>query len=453
MIRKRNVETPKRPNAMFNHTSMRWKKGELIGSGAFGKVYMGLNEQTGSIMAVKELIFAEGDAQDIQVIQSEIDLLSSLSHENIVTYLGTECTPRNVLYIFTEWVPGGSLQQLQKKFGTLSESVVVQYTAQILKGLAYLHANHVIHRDIKAANVLVDDRGTIKLTDFGASKRIAGGTTMLDENQSLRGTPYFMAPEVIMQTGHGRKADIWSVGCTVLQLLTGQPPWKELKFDTSAALLFHIAHAKKPPTIPESLSEHARSFLANCFQMDPTMRSSAADLLDHPFFNVECATGGTRALPPKVPRSTSPAADYSSSFSCDVGLVSSQDSTEDVPLASSPRQLNNPPAPAIDRSRQNIVYKSTELLRKKTSDGRHRRHSHNKIQLDPIHHSRDSNDTNGGARKNSYNEREEKPIVTDFAQKQREQELLGLEKKRLEKMRKEQQWKAELAAYKSGELG
>ena len=96
----------------------------------------------------------------------------------------------------------------------------------------------MIHRDIKGANILVDDRGCIKLADFGASKILVGGSTLMDENQSLRGTPYFMAPEVIMQTGHGRKADVWSVGCTVLQMVTGRPPWKrKQKFESQAQLM------------------------------------------------------------------------------------------------------------------------------------------------------------------------------------------------------------------------
>ena len=125
-----------------------------------------------------------------------------------------------------------------------------KYVAQLLVGLDYLHEQQVIHRDIKAANILVDDRGTIKLADFGSSKRMDSMGTIGNDNHSLRGTPYFMAPEVIMQTGHGRKADIWSVGCTILQMVTGQPPWKSLQLGTPAALRFHIVNSQAPPPMP-----------------------------------------------------------------------------------------------------------------------------------------------------------------------------------------------------------
>ena len=125
-----------------------------------------------------------------------------------------------------------------------------KYVAQLLVGLKYLHEQQVIHCDIKAANILVDDRGTIKLADFGSSKRLDSMGMINNGNLSLRGTPYFMAPEVIMQIGHGRKADIWSVGCTILQMVTGQPPWKNLRLGTPAALMFHIANAQSPPPMP-----------------------------------------------------------------------------------------------------------------------------------------------------------------------------------------------------------
>jgi len=132
-------------------------------------------------------------------MQEEIELLRSLHHPNIVTYLGTDvCDDDQTLYIFTEWVPGGSIQALVTKFGRLSEAIVRKYVAQLLVGLNYLHGQQVLHRDIKAANILVDDRGTIKLADFGSSKRMSPMGTIDNQNFSLRGTPYFMAPEVIM---------------------------------------------------------------------------------------------------------------------------------------------------------------------------------------------------------------------------------------------------------------
>lgn len=112
-----------------------------------------------------------------------------------------------------------------QKYAPLSEQLIRLYTKQILKGLEYLHSHQLIHRDIKAANVLVDRKGVCKLSDFGTAKMIFG---MDEKLNSLKGTVNWMAPEVIKQSGYGRYADIWSVGCTVYEMLTGGPPWSDI---------------------------------------------------------------------------------------------------------------------------------------------------------------------------------------------------------------------------------
>lgn len=173
------------------------------------------------------------------------------------------------------------------KFGKLSESVVSTYTRQICEGLRYLHHNNIAHRDIKVANILVDDRGTIKLADFGASKAIQQDT-IRDEStkKGLTGTPLYMAPEVVTASSPGRKADIWAIGCAVLELATGQMPWKALGFRAVMPLLLHIAHSGETPPVPEAgISDPLRSFLARCFQRDPAQRATADELLQHPFLN------------------------------------------------------------------------------------------------------------------------------------------------------------------------
>ena len=268
-----------------------WKKGELIGAGAYGRVFMGLNELTGGLIAIKEMVFTQDNEKEMKALQREVSLMRKFSHPNIVAYLGTEVGDANTLYIFTEWVPGGSLQSLLKKFGRFKESVVQNYTVQMLNGLKYLHENGVVHRDIKGSNILVDDRGNVKLCDFGASKQVTGGgglgggmqQTIQGDNLSLKGTPYFMAPEVINQTGHGRKADVWSLGCTVLQMATGQPPWKALNFENISALMFHIAQTNEAPPMPDDMSQELRSFLNSCFLRNPIARPSISELLEHPF--------------------------------------------------------------------------------------------------------------------------------------------------------------------------
>ncbi|KAJ4833779.1 hypothetical protein Tsubulata_012655 [Turnera subulata] len=196
---------------------IRWRKGELIGCGAFGRVYMGMNLDSGELIAVKQA--------HIRELEEEVKLLKNLSHPNIVRYLGTG-REDDSLNILLEFVPGGSISSLLGKFGSFPESVIRMYTKQLLLGLEYLHQNGIMHRDIKGANILVDNKGCIKLADFGASKKVVELAT-INGAKSMKGTPYWMAPEVILQTGHSFSADIWSVGCTVIEMATGKPPWSQ----------------------------------------------------------------------------------------------------------------------------------------------------------------------------------------------------------------------------------
>ena len=196
---------------------IRWRRGELLGSGAYGNVYLGLNQDTGELMGAKVIQMVNLQSHDvsgqIRALQTEISLMKGLDHPNIVRYWGSELDRRNkTLTIFMEYVSGGSVSALLKKFGNLNERVVRLYTKQILSGLDYLHSNRIMHRDVKGANILVDHLGVCKLADFGASKRLDLLTVAGPGEHSLRGTPYWMAPEVVKQTGHGRQADIWSVG-------------------------------------------------------------------------------------------------------------------------------------------------------------------------------------------------------------------------------------------------
>lgn len=156
------------------------------------------------------------------------------------------------------------------------------YTKQIVLGLEYLHKNDIAHRDVKGGNVLVTDNGGVKLADFGASKqRTAGVDSMGTAYRSLKGTPCFMAPEVIQQQGYGNGADIWSVGCTVIEMATGSPPWSEKR--DSHTIMFNIVTSSGPPALPNQLSSSGRDFLKRCFERNPAFRATAAELLQHPF--------------------------------------------------------------------------------------------------------------------------------------------------------------------------
>ncbi|CAD7702839.1 unnamed protein product [Ostreobium quekettii] len=269
-----------------DRTPMRWTRGELIGAGAYGRVYLGLNQVSGRLMAVKQVQTPNDEscrsrvAEHVKALEEEVRMLKQLKSPNIVQYLGTERTGDTV-NIFLEYAAGGSVASLLSKFGAFQETLTRLFTKQILQGLEFLHRNGIAHRDIKGGNILVDHNGAVKLADFGASKRIEDLVTLNSGFKSLKGTPYWMAPEVIKQTGHGRQADIWSVGCTVIEMATGKPPWSE--FTNNVTVMFHIASAKGPPTIPETLSLEAQDFLRMCFHRNPKERPNATRLLKHPF--------------------------------------------------------------------------------------------------------------------------------------------------------------------------
>ncbi|KAI8004169.1 Mitogen-activated protein kinase kinase kinase NPK1 [Camellia lanceoleosa] len=269
--------------------TIQWRKGELIGCGSFGRVYMGLNIDSGALLAIKQVSIAGNSASKektqahFRELEEEVNLLENLSHPNIIRYLGTTREEAS-LNILLEIVPGGSISSLLGKFGSFPESVIRMYTKQLLLGVEYLHRNGIMHRDIKGANILVDNKGCIKLTDFGASKKVVELATMTGA-KSMKGTPYWMAPEVILQTGHSFSADIWSVGCTVIEMATGKPPWSQ-QYQEVAALL-HIGTTKSYPPIPEHLSAEATDFLLKCLQKEPNLRPAASDLLQHPFVTRE----------------------------------------------------------------------------------------------------------------------------------------------------------------------
>ncbi|XP_068051286.1 mitogen-activated protein kinase kinase kinase 19 isoform X2 [Anomalospiza imberbis] len=263
-----------------------WTRGEVLGKGAYGTVYCGLTSQ-GQLIAVKQVVLDTSDQltteKEYQKFHEEVDLLKTLKHVNIVTYLGT-CLEDNILSIFMEFVPGGSISSILNRFGPLPEVVLCKYTKQILQGVAYLHDNCVVHRDIKGNNVMLMPTGVIKLIDFGCARRLAWASLSGTRGELLRsvhGTPYWMAPEVITDSGYGRKSDIWSVGCTVFEMATGKPPLASM--DRVAAMFYIGAHRGLMPALPDRFSSAAVEFVHACLTRDQHERPSALQLLDHPF--------------------------------------------------------------------------------------------------------------------------------------------------------------------------
>ncbi|CAM8950675.1 unnamed protein product [Rhodiola kirilowii] len=251
--------------------------GDEIGKGAYGRVYKGLDLENGDFVAIKQVSLEKIAQEDLNVIMQEIDLLKNLNHKNIVKYLGSLKT-KSHLHIILEYVENGSLADIIKpnKFGPFPESLVAVYISQVLEGLVYLHEQGVIHRDIKGANILTTKEGLVKLADFGVATKL----TEADVNtHSVVGTPYWMAPEVIEMSGVCAASDIWSVGCTVIELLTCVPPYYDLQ---TMPALYRIVQDEQPP-IPDGLSPDITDFLHQCFKKDARQRPDAKTLLSHPW--------------------------------------------------------------------------------------------------------------------------------------------------------------------------
>ncbi|CAN6301474.1 unnamed protein product [Urochloa humidicola] len=266
------------PNGRFRRKIRSWNRGVLLGSGSFGTVYEGISDE-GVFFAVKEVsLFDQGSnaKQCIFQLEQEIALLSQFEHENIVQYYGTD-KEDSKLYIFLELVTQGSLASLYQKY-RLRDTHVSAYTRQILNGLTYLHERNIVHRDIKCANILVHANGSVKLADFGLAKEI----TKFNAVKSCKGTVYWMAPEVVNpKKTYGPAADIWSLGCTVLEMLTRQIPFPGLEWTQA---LYRIGKGEAP-AIPSGLSKDARDFISQCVKPNPEDRPSASKLLEHPFVN------------------------------------------------------------------------------------------------------------------------------------------------------------------------
>ncbi|CAI0403092.1 unnamed protein product [Linum tenue] len=264
---------PRSPGRAENPTSpgSRWKKGKLLGRGTFGHVYVGFNSESGEMCAMKEVTLFSDDAksrESAKQLMQEIALLSRLRHPNIVQYYGSEQVD-DKLYIYLEYVSGGSIYKILQDYGQLGELAIRSYTQQILSGLAFLHSKSTVHRDIKGANILVDPNGRVKLADFGMAKHVI-------KNSS----------------GCNLAVDIWSLGCTVLEMATTKPPWSQFE---GVAAMFKIGNSKDLPAIPDQLSDEGKDFVRQCLQRNPSHRPTAAQLLDHPF--VKSAAPVERSLP------------------------------------------------------------------------------------------------------------------------------------------------------------
>ncbi|CAL6328388.1 unnamed protein product [Bathycoccus prasinos] len=309
-----------------------WTIGDTLGEGSYGKVNLALNGETGELIALKEVKIAGCDTaggggannnnnnnkdfietqnrdekltstrssldesglltptvQDSRVresivqLEQEVHMLSQLTHPNIVRYIGIK-RRKDILNVFMEYVPGGSIASLLQRFGPLGDNVTRVYTRQILIGLDYLHSQRVVHRDIKGANILVEKSGRIKLADFGMAKMLEFVDVERNSyaKKAVKGSAYWMAPEVIRKSEVTLGCDVWSVGCTVIEMASAKPPWCECS--TQVQAMFKIASSTALPTLPEkNLSADAKAFILNCLKRNVEERPDVETLLMDPF--------------------------------------------------------------------------------------------------------------------------------------------------------------------------
>ncbi|KAF2710307.1 Pkinase-domain-containing protein [Pleomassaria siparia CBS 279.74] len=250
-----------------------YTKQQCIGGGSFGKVYKGIDRRTGQLVAIK-VIDVENAEDEVDDIITEISILSGMNSTYVTKYYGSYLHGSD-LWIVMEFCSGGSCADLMKP-GPINEAEIAVILKELLMGLEYLHADNKLHRDIKAANILVGASGQVKLADFGVSGQLSA--TMTKKNTFV-GTPFWMAPEVIKQSGYDHKADMWSLGITALELANGEPPYADIH---PMKVLFLIP--KNPsPTLTGPFSPAFKEFVDLCLRKDPKDRPSAKYLLTHPF--------------------------------------------------------------------------------------------------------------------------------------------------------------------------
>ncbi|XP_040380325.1 mitogen-activated protein kinase kinase kinase 17-like [Oryza brachyantha] len=280
-----------------------WTRVRTLGHGASGaEVFLAADDASGELFAVKSV-----GAADAAALRREQGVMAGLSSPHVVPCVGSRVGPDGSYQMFLEFAPGGSLADVvARSGGRLEERAVGEYAADVAGGLAYLHGMGLVHGDVKSRNVVVGGDGRAKLADFGCA-RWAGSA------RPIGGTPAFMAPEVARGEEQSPAADVWALGCTVIEMATGRTPWSDM--DDVLAAVHRIGYTEAVPEVPAWLSADAKDFLARCLQRRPIDRSTAAQLLQHPFV-ASAAGGDAKPEAPKTkwvsPKSTLDAAFWES---------------------------------------------------------------------------------------------------------------------------------------------
>lgn len=286
------VSKPPASGSDRKHKRVVWRKGSLIGTGSFGKVYRGVMDPSGRMIAIKRFKLDPSGASRAmaEVVQREVALLESLKHPHIVSFLGTERDSSRLSILMEYVAPGLALDKYLLEFGVPLEPMMIKFTWQILSALRCCHGHNIIHRDIKGKNILVSHQGDVKLCDFGSAKRFHDMFSNKRVSTTFNFTPLWTAPEVAKgDSEYNSNIDIWSLGCVVIEMATGKEPWAEMKFSNHVAATFFIGNQNRIPQIPSTLSETAQNFTRLCLQRDPTKRPTAEQIWKHPWGSTTAA--------------------------------------------------------------------------------------------------------------------------------------------------------------------
>lgn len=249
-----------------------------MGQGSYGAVWRAVHKESGAAVALK-IVNLDDDDLELEEIIAEVKIMQNLDHTYVIRYFGSFVVRDELLYIAMEFCESGSISDLMRIIKhPLPENVVRIVTHQVVKGLLYLHAHGYIHRDLKAGNIMTTKGGQCKLGDFGVTGEI---TQASQKRHTVIGSPYWMAPEVIREIGYDYKADIWSLGITVIEMADLEPPHTAIH----PMRVIFIIPSRPPPTLkePSKFSSTMNDFIARCLVKEQDNRPAAADLVSDPF--------------------------------------------------------------------------------------------------------------------------------------------------------------------------
>eukprot|EP01103_Thecamoeba_quadrilineata_P000380 TRINITY_DN1031_c0_g1_i3.p1 TRINITY_DN1031_c0_g1~~TRINITY_DN1031_c0_g1_i3.p1 ORF type:complete len:553 (+),score=95.52 TRINITY_DN1031_c0_g1_i3:1868-3526(+) len=258
-----------------------YQVGDQIGKGAFGKIFRGLNLKTGEVVAIKQFEKSLVETAQMNGILKELEVLPKLVHQNLIKFVESYDIDHNLFFIL-EFVEGGSLRDAVKNFGTFPESLLVLYLTQVLRGLQFLHDLNIPHRHIKGDNIMLTKDGMCKLSNSGSFPYTI---------QQIKANPFWSAPEVVDGSSATLRSDIWAIGCCIVELLTGIPPYWDLG---AAAAVVKITEDAQPP-VPSTVSPDLQDMLKQCFYKDPKKRINSTNLLSHRCLTSIWGTSATTA--------------------------------------------------------------------------------------------------------------------------------------------------------------